>query len=97
MKIQPMHDRILIQPLNAETESSGGIIIPDAAQAKRARGIVISVGPGKFDDNGKRVPPDVKEGDTVIYGKYSGNEIELHNEDFVILKEDEIHGVLVDE
>ncbi len=94
MQIQPLHDRVLIQPLEAETESKGGIIIPEAAQAKRARGIVIAVGPGKLDEEGKRIPMGVKDGDTVVYGKYAGTEIELHNEKFVIVREDDIVGIL---
>jgi chaperonin GroES len=96
MKIRPLDDRILVQPLSPETVTPGGLVIPEKAQEKQARGIVVSVGPGKRQDDGTRLPVDVEPGQTVVYTKYSGSEVELHSEKFVILRADEIVGVLED-
>ena len=95
MKIRPLHDRIVAKRIEqAEEEVRGGIIIPDTAKEKPQEAEVVAVGPGKLDDNGNRTPMDVKAGDRVLIGKYSGSEIKIGDEDLVILREDEILGVI---
>ena len=94
MKFRPLHDRVLVKRVEEEAKTKGGIIIPDTAKEKPMQGEVLAVGPGKFDDDGKRMPMDVKEGDRVLIGKYSGSEIKLEDEDYVILREDEILAVV---
>lgn len=94
MKMRPIGDRVLVQPLAPPTTTEGGLHIPENAKEKQTRGRVVAVGPGATRKDGKRVPPDVKEGDTVLYGKYTGNEVQLHNEDFVILTSADIIGVI---
>lgn len=96
MKLRPTGDRIVVQPLAAKKVSEGGLHIPENAQTKEAKGIVVAVGKGKIVD-GKRVPPDVSERDTVLYGKYAGNQVQLGGEDFVILSETEILGVITED
>ena len=93
-KITPLHDRILVQRLEESETMRGGIIIPDSAKEKPSQGKVISVGKGKSNDEGKVFPLDVKSGDTVLFGKYSGTEIKLDGDDFLIMREDEVLGVL---
>ena len=94
--MRPIGDRVLVQPLAPPKKTEGGLHIPENAKEKQTRGKVVAVGPGVMK-NGKRVPPDVSEGDTVLYGKYTGNEIQLHNEDFVILNSADIIGVIEDD
>ncbi len=93
-KFTPLHDRLLVQRLEESETMRGGIIIPDSAKEKPSQGKVISVGKGKSNDEGKVFPLDVKSGDTVLFGKYSGTEIRLDGEDFLIMREDEVLGVL---
>ena len=94
MKIRPLHDRVLVKRLEEQEERRGGIIIPDTAKEKPQEGKVVAVGDGKVLENGKRVPLDVKAGDRVLFGKYSGSEVKIEDEDYLILKEEEILGVL---
>ena len=90
MKFRPLHDRVVVRRIEAEEKTSGGIIIPDTAKEKPQEGEVIAVGAGKTNDEGKRVALDVKAGDRVLFGKYSGTEIKVEDEDYLILREDEI-------
>ncbi|MDC0434646.1 co-chaperone GroES [bacterium] len=94
MKIRPLHDRVVIKRMEEERLSSGGIVIPDSATEKPIRGIVISVGKGKVSESGELRPLDVKAGDEVLFGKYSGTEIKIDSEDFLVMREDDIVGVL---
>jgi chaperonin GroES len=94
VNIRPLQDRVLVKRLEQEEQVRGGIIIPDTAKEKPQQAEVIAVGPGKFNDEGKRSPVDVKQGDKILIGKYSGSEIRIDEEDFVILREDEILAVV---
>lgn len=94
MKFKPLHDRLLLKPVNAETRTKGGLIIPDTAQEKPMQGKVVAVGKGRRLEDGRLQPLDVKVGDTVIYGKWSGTEVKLGGEDHVILKEEDLFGVV---
>ena len=94
MKFRPLQDRILIKRLDREDKSSGGIIIPDSAKEKPQEGEVVAVGNGKRLDDGKLQPLDVKSGDRILFGKYSGSEIKLEGEEHLILREDEVLGIL---
>ena len=94
MNIRPLQDRVVAKRIETTEEVRGGIIIPDTAKEKPQEAEVVAVGPGKLDDKGKRVPVDVKAGDRVLIGKYSGSEIKLGDEDLVILREDEILAVV---
>ena len=94
MKFRPLHDRVVVRRLNAEEKTKGGIIIPDSAKEKPQEGEVIGVGPGARDDNGKIQPLDVKVGDRILFGKWSGTEVKLDGEDLLIMKESDILGVL---
>ena len=94
MKIRPLQDRVLAKRIEQEEQVRGGIIIPDTAKEKPQQAEVIAVGPGKFGEDGKRQTLDVKEGDKVLIGKYSGSEIRIDEEDYVILREDEILAVV---
>ena len=94
MKIRPLHDRVLVQRMEAEEQMRGGIYIPDTAKEKPQEATVIAVGPGKVGDDGTRSPMDVKKGDRILLGKYSGSEIKIDDKDYVILREDEILGVV---
>ena len=94
MNIRPLHDRVLVKRLETEEQVRGGIIIPDTAKEKPQEAEVIAVGPGKLTDDGKRSPMDVKEGDKVLMGKYSGSEIKIDGQDLLIMKESDIMGVL---
>ena len=94
MKFNPLHDRILIKRIEEKETAKGGIIIPDSAKEKQQEGEVIAVGNGRKTDDGKIIPLDVKAGDRILFGKYSGTEIKVDNEDFLILKEEEILGVV---
>jgi chaperonin GroES len=92
--IRPLHDRVLVKRLDSKEEVRGGIIIPDTAKEKPQEAEVFAAGPGKLNEDGSRQPMDVKAGDRVLIGKYSGSEIKIDNEDFVILREDEILAVV---
>ena len=94
MNIRPLHDRVLVKRVEQEEQVRGGIIIPDTAKEKPQEAEVVAVGPGKLNDEGKRTPLDVKEGDRVLMGKYSGSEIKIDENDYVILREDEILAVV---
>jgi chaperonin GroES len=94
MKFRPLHDRILVRRIEAEEKTSGGIIIPDTAKEKPMEGEVIAVGPGGRDESGKLVPLDVKVGDRILFGKWSGNEIKIAGEELLIMKESDVLGVL---
>jgi chaperonin GroES len=96
MKVRPLHDRIIVQRLEEGEQVVGGIIIPDTAKEKPQQGKVIAAGRGKAKDDGKVIPLDVKEGDTILFGKYSGQEIKLDGEEYLILREDEVLAVLED-
>jgi chaperonin GroES len=94
MKLAPLDDRVVIKQSEAEEKSAGGIILPDAAKEKPQRGKIIAVGPGKILENGKRGEMNVKKGDEVLYAKYTGNEIDIDGENYVILHEGDILGVI---
>ena len=94
MNIRPLQDRVLVKRVEQEEQVRGGIIIPDTAKEKPQQAEVVSVGPGKVNDEGKRSPVDVKAGDKILIGKYSGSEIRIDEEDYVILREDEILAVV---
>ena len=94
MSMRPLHDRVLIKRVEEGEQRSGGIIIPDTAKEKPQQGLVEAVGNGKLLDNGERVAPEVKAGDRILFGKYSGAEIKIAGTEFLILREDEILGVL---
>lgn len=94
MKIRPLNDRILVKRLEGEEKTAGGIIIPDSAKEKPAEGEVVAVGPGKLNDAGERVSMDVAVGDRVLFSKYGGTEVKLDGEDFLIMREDDILGVV---
>ena len=94
MNIRPLHDRIVIQRLDEGEQKVGGIIIPDTAREKPQKGKVIAAGAGKIRDDGTRQPPDVKAGDLILFGKYSGQEIRLDGEDYLIMREEEVLGVI---
>ena len=94
MKLKPLADRVIVKQSEAEERTASGIVLPDSAKEKPTKGKVISVGPGKMDDNGKRHEVAVRTGETVYYGKYSGTDVEINGEKFVILRESDILGVL---
>jgi len=94
MKFRPLHDRVVVRRLEAEEKTAGGIIIPDTAKEKPMEGEVIAVGPGARDEAGKLVPLDVKEGDRILFGKWSGTEVKLDGEELVIMKETDIMGIV---
>jgi chaperonin GroES len=94
MAIKPLHDRLVIKPLDQETKTKGGIIIPDTAKEKPVEGKVIAVGPGARDASGKRQPLGVKVGDRVLYGKWSGTEVKVGGEDVVVMKESDLFGIV---
>lgn len=96
MKIRPLHDRILVQRLEEEEKTQGGIIIPDTAKEKPIEGKVIAVGNGKILENGEVKPLDVKEGDKVLFGKYAGTEVRIGGEEYLIMREDDVLGVIED-
>ncbi len=93
MNLRPLHDRVIVKRLEEEKKSAGGIIIPDNASEKPSRGKVIAVGAGKKADDGKLIPMDVKKGDTVLFGKYSGSEVKVDGEDLLVMREDDIMAV----
>ena len=94
MKFRPLHDRVVVRRVEEDTKTKGGIIIPDTAKEKPQEGEVIAVGPGARDENGKLVPLDLKAGDRVLFGKWSGTEVKLDGEELIIMKESDIMGVI---
>ena len=90
MKFRPLHDRVVVRRIEAEEKSAGGIIIPDTAKEKPQKGKVLAAGDGKLDDDGKRIPLDVKEGQEVLYSKYGGTEIKVDGEDLLVLRESDV-------
>ena len=94
MNVRPLHDRLIIQRLDEGEQTIGGIIVPDSAKEKPQRGKVFAVGQGKVRDDGSRQPPDVKDGDTILFGKYSGQEIKIDGEDYLIMREDEVLAII---
>ena len=94
MKFRPLHDRVVVKRIDAEDKSAGGIIIPDTAKEKPSQGEIVAVGPGGRDENGKIIQIDVKAGDRVLFGKWSGTEVKLDGEDLLIMKESDIMGVI---
>jgi chaperonin GroES len=94
MKIRPLNDRLLVKRLEEEAKTAGGIIIPDSAKEKPAEGQVVAVGPGKLNDKGDRVALQVKAGDRVLFSKYGGTDVKLDGEDYLIMREDDILGVV---
>ena len=96
MKFRPLHDRVVLTRIDAEAKTSGGIIIPDTAQEKPQQGKVVGVGPGGRDESGKLIPIDVKVGDRVLFGKWSGTEVKIDGIEYLIMKESDIMGALVE-
>ncbi len=94
MNIRPLHDRIIVERIEEETMTAGGIIIPDSAKEKPLEGIIIAVGKGKSNDEGKVLPLDVKAGDKVLFGKYAGTEIKIDGKELLMMREDDILGVV---
>ncbi|MBI29152.1 MAG: 10 kDa chaperonin 1 [Alphaproteobacteria bacterium MarineAlpha5_Bin11] len=96
MKFKPLHDRVLVRRVESDEKSPGGIIIPDTAQEKPMEGEVIEVGSGARDETGKLVPMDVKRGDKILFGKWSGTEVKMSGEEYLIMKESDIMGIITD-
>jgi chaperonin GroES len=94
MKFRPLHDRVVVKRIDAEEKTAGGIIIPDTAKEKPSQGEIIAVGPGGRDENGKLIPIDLKVGDTVLFGKWSGTEVKIDGQELLIMKESDIMGVI---
>jgi chaperonin GroES len=94
MKIRPLHDRVIVKRLEEERKTASGIVIPDAATEKPDQGTVLSVGPGKRDENGKHVTPDVKAGDRVLFSKYAGQTVKVDGEELLVMREEDIMGVV---
>ena len=94
MKFKPLHDRVVVERVESDTKTAGGIIIPDTAKEKPMEGKVISVGPGARDENGKIQPLDVKKGDRILFGKWSGTEVKIDGKELLIMKESDIMGII---
>ena len=94
MKLKPLHDRILVERVEEAEKTKGGIIIPDSAKEKPAEGKVIAVGDGKTGDDGKRIPLQVKKGDRILFGKYSGTEVKIDGDEYLIMREDDVLGII---
>ncbi len=94
MKFRPLHDRVVVEPLEQEEKTAGGIIVPDTAQEKPMQGKVVAVGPGARGEDGTLQPPDVKKDDTILYGKYSGTEVKIDDKELLIMRESDIMGIL---
>src|SRR5215203_2136793 len=94
MKFRPLHDRVVVERIDAEAKSAGGIIIPDTAQEKPSQGKVVAVGPGGRDEAGKLIPIDIKVGDRVLFGKWSGTEVKIDGKELLIMKESDIMGIV---
>jgi chaperonin GroES len=96
MKFRPLHDRVVVERIEAEARTAAGIIIPDTAKEKPQQGMVVAVGPGGRDENGKLIPIDVKAGDRVLFGKWSGTEVKIDGVEYLIMKESDLMGVLIE-
>jgi chaperonin GroES len=96
MKVRPLHDRIIVKRLEEEEKTKGGIIIPDTAKEKPIEGKVIAVGEGKVDKNGKKTPLEVKKGDRILFAKYGGTEIKMEGEEYLMMREDDVLGIIED-
>jgi chaperonin GroES len=96
MKFRPLHDRVVVERIDAEEKTAGGILIPDTAREKPQQGKVVAVGPGGRDESGKLIPIDVKAGDRVLFGKWSGTEVKIDGVEYLIMKESDIMGVLIE-
>ncbi len=94
MSFRPLHDRVVVERVDSDERSAGGIIIPDTAKEKPSEGMIISVGPGARDESGKIVPLDVKKGDRILFGKWSGTEVKINGKDLLIMKESDIMGIV---
>jgi chaperonin GroES len=94
MKFRPLHDRVVVERIDADAKSAGGILIPDSAQEKPSQGEIVAIGPGARDEAGKLIPIDLKKGDRVLFGKWSGTEVKIDGQDLLIMKESDIMGVL---
>lgn len=94
MKLRPLHDRILVQRVEEVTTTKGGIIIPDTAKEKPAEGKIIAVGNGKVGEDGKKIPLDIKKGDRILFGKYSGSEVKIEGDEYLIMREDDVLGII---
>ena len=94
MKLRPLQDRILVQRVEEEEKTKGGIIIPDTAKEKPAEGKIVSVGKGKLDESGKRIAPEVKKGDRILFGKYSGTEVKVEGKEYLIMREEDVLGII---
>ena len=94
MSVKPLEDRVLVRPLEAEEKTASGIYLPESAKEKPMQGTVVALGPGKMLDNGERVEPSIKSGDTVVYSKYAGTEVEIKNETHLIIRESELLGII---
>ena len=94
MKFRPLHDRVVVKRIDAEAKSAGGIIIPDTVKEKPSQGEIVAVGPGGRDENGKLIPMDLKSGDRVLFGKWSGTEVKIDGQDLLIMKESDIMGIV---
>jgi chaperonin GroES len=94
MKLRPLQDRILVKRVEEETTTKGGIIIPDTAKEKPAEGKVTAVGNGKVGDDGKRIPLEIKKGDRILFGKYSGTEVKIEGDEYLIMREDDVLGII---
>ena len=94
MKFRPLHDRVVVKRINADAKSAGGIIIPDTAQEKPQEGEVVAVGPGGRDEKGDRITPEVKVGDRILFGKYSGQAVKVEGTEYLVMREDDIMGVV---
>lgn len=94
INLKPLADRVIVKPMEAEEKTKGGIILPDTAKEKPIEGTIIAVGPGKFTEEGKQVKMEVKEGDKVLYGKYSGTEVTVEGEEYLIMRESDIFAII---
>jgi len=94
MNVKPLSDRVLVKPLGAEEKTAGGIIIPDNAKEKPQKGEIVAVGPGKISDNGQKIAMELKKGDTVLYGKYSGTEVTVDGTEYLILRESDVLAIV---
>jgi chaperonin GroES len=94
MTIKPLGDRVVIKPSPAEEKTKGGIILPDTAKEKPVQGEIVAVGPGRVSDDGKKIPMELKKGDTVLYGKYSGTEVTIDGEEYLIMRESDIFAIV---
>ncbi|MEE9496689.1 MAG: co-chaperone GroES [Desulfobacterales bacterium] len=94
MKLRPLQDRLLVQRVDEEEKTKGGIIIPDTAKEKPAEGKVVAVGKGKVDENGKRIALEIKKGDRILFGKYSGTEVKIEDKEYLIMREEDVLGII---